>query len=260
VNIFWLAGWLIFIYMNLVFILSLIKKDASIVDIAWGAGFALVIISSYLSVSDFQNFPGGRQFLALLLITTWALRLSWHIYKRNKGKPEDFRYATWRQKWGKYFIIRGYFQIFLLQGLFMFLIILPGLFIMKSHHSDWNWLDNLGLLVWLTGFLLEAIADQQLKKFKQNPENKGKIKQTGLWRYSRHPNYFGEAMMWWGIFLIGLNTSAGWVGIISPLTITFLLVKVSGVPLLEKKYLGNREFESYKRVTSAFIPLPPKRR
>jgi len=256
---FLLAALIILAYMSLIYLLSLIKKNASIVDIAWGAGFILVILTFYSRLLVNHESAGGRKFLTAIMITIWGLRLSWHIYKRNKGKPEDYRYAAWRQKWGRNFALRSYFQIFLLQGFFMFLIILPGLLIMTSQKPGWSFYDSLGLLVWLIGFLFEAKADDQLKKFKQNPENKGKIMRGGLWRYSRHPNYFGESLMWWGIFIIALNAPSGWLGIISPLTITFLLVKVSGVPLLEKKYQGNPEFEAYKKVTSAFFPLPPKK-
>jgi len=259
-NIFLLALTIIFLYMNLIYVLSLIKKNASIVDIAWGAGFVLVTVSG-LFFSTFEQHPAEpRKILTAVLVTIWGIRLSWHIYRRNKGKPEDFRYAAWRRKWGKIFALRSYFQIFLLQGFFMYLIVLPGLLIIRDRVGPLNYLDFLGLIVWLTGFFFEATADAQLKRFKKNPENKGKLITTGLWRYSRHPNYFGEAVMWWGIFLIGLNVSGGWLGLVSPLTITVLLIRVSGVPLLEKKYLGSPAFEAYKAATSAFFPLLPKKR
>jgi steroid 5-alpha reductase family enzyme len=245
--------------MNLIFILSLIKKNASIVDIAWGAGFVLVTASALLFFTFRQQSLDSRKILTAVLITIWGSRLSWHIYQRNKGKPEDFRYAAWRQKWGKNFVLRSYFQIFLLQGFFLYLIVLPALFIIRDRFDGLNHLDAFGLLVWLTGFFFEATADAQLKKFKKKPENKGKLIATGLWKYSRHPNYFGESVMWWGIFLIGLNAAGGWLGVTSPLTITILLTLVSGVPLLEKKYLGSPAFKAYKATTSAFFPLPPKK-
>ncbi|MGB9765798.1 MAG: DUF1295 domain-containing protein [Candidatus Saccharicenans sp.] len=259
-NYFLLGGIIILLYMTFIYLLSLIKKNAALVDIAWGLGFILIIVTFYLmSWLNNHKLPGGRQLLTTLMITAWGIRLSWHIYQRNKGRPEDYRYAAWRQNWGKNFALRSYFQIFLLQGIFMFLIILPGLLIIKSQVTAWSLLDSIGLLIWIMGFLFEAKADEQLKKFKQNPENKGKIMRTGLWRYSRHPNYFGESVMWWGIFILGLNAPSGWIGVISPLTITFLLLKVSGIPLLEKKYQGNPEFEAYKTATSAFFPWPPKK-
>lgn len=260
IQIFMVALLTIFVYMSLIFIFSLIKKNASIVDIAWGTGFLVVLLVSLITETDFPKEITGRKLLVLFLIAVWGLRLSWHIYKRNKGKPEDFRYAAWREKWGKWFTLRSYFQIFMLQGFFLFLIILPALLIVgQKDIKSWTILDFLGTMVWLVGFIFEARADHELKKFKSDPANKGKIIKTGLWRYSRHPNYFGEAVMWWGIFIIGLNVKSGWAGIISPLTITLLLTRVSGVPLLEKKYAGNPEYEAYKAVTSAFFPLPPRK-
>ncbi|MGB9836322.1 MAG: DUF1295 domain-containing protein [Candidatus Saccharicenans sp.] len=260
-QIFFTAALAIFVYFSLIFLLSLAKKNASIVDVAWGAGFFLVLVVCLLTSPRFPKQLTGHQLLILTMIALWGFRLSWHIYRRNKGKPEDFRYAGWRQKWGKWFELRGYFQIFLLQGFFMFLILLPALFVISQPTgSGWTWLDSLGLLVWLTGYLFESRADAELRRFKADPANRGKIIQTGLWRYSRHPNYFGEALMWWGIFIIGLKAKWGWLGLISPLTITFLLTRVSGIPLLEKKYAGQPEYEAYKATTSAFIPWPPRKK
>ncbi len=259
-QIFMTAALTVFLYMSLIFLISLVKKNASIVDIAWGAGFLVVLLVSLLTEPEFSEQLTGRKLLVLILVAVWGLRLSWHIYQRNKGKPEDFRYAAWREKWGKWFTLRSYFQIFMLQGFLMFLIVLPALFIMGQPEAKaWTILDLIGITVWLTGFVFEARADYELKKFKSDPANKGKIIRTGLWRYSRHPNYFGEAVMWWGIFFLGLNVKFGWAGIISPVTITLLLTRVSGVPMLEKKYAGNPEYEAYKAVTSAFFPLPPRK-
>ncbi|MGQ9800821.1 MAG: DUF1295 domain-containing protein [Candidatus Saccharicenans sp.] len=259
-NIFLVSALIIFLYMNLVFILSLIKKNAAIVDVAWGLGFVLVVASHLAREALLHRTLDYRQLLVAVLVTIWGIRLSWHIYRRNRGKPEDYRYANWRQKWGRTFVLRSYFQIFLLQGFFMFLILMPCLLILRARSGRLSWLEAVGLLVWLAGFFFEAVADAQLRRFKQNPENRGRIITSGLWKYSRHPNYFGEAVMWWGIFLIALNTPAGWLGIIGPLTITLLLTMVSGVPLLEKKYRGQPEFEAYRAVTSAFFPLPPRKK
>lgn len=256
-NIFLVSVMIIFLYMNLVFGLSLIKKNAALVDVAWGPGFVLVVTSHLLRESLHHAVIDSRQFLVAILITIWGTRLSWHIYRRNKGKPEDYRYANWRRKWGRTFVLRSYFQVFLLQGFFMFLILMPSLLVLRVRSGRLNWLEALGLLVWLTGFLFKALADWQLRRFKQNLENRGRIITGGLWRYSRHPNYFGESVMWWGIFLIALDTPLSWLGIISPLTITLLLTMVSDIPLLEKKYHGQAEFEAYREVTSAFFPCLP---
>ena len=239
-------------YMTLWFIVSVIKKRNDIADIAWGLGFVLLAwLASYLS---------GYSFKALLvngLITIWGLRLAWHIYNRNKKKPEDSRYFKWRKTW-KNFYLRSYLQVFLLQGIFIFLISLPVMFINHSVSRGFGFFEVIGLLVWGLGFYFESTGDRQLKKFISDPANKGKLMDRGLWHYSRHPNYFGEVTQWWGIFIIALSIPGSFFTIIGPLTITILILFVSGIPLLEKKYAGRSDFEEYKRKTSVFIPLPPR--
>jgi steroid 5-alpha reductase family enzyme len=190
------------------------------------------------------------------LVTIWGLRLAIHIYSRNKGKAEDFRYKAWREQWGKWFLVRSYFQVFLLQGLFLFLISLPVILI-NQHTTALSFLDFLGIAVWIIGFYFEVVGDWQLSQFVREPSNRGKIIETGLWKYTRHPNYFGEVVQWWGIFLMAISLPNGILTIIGPLTITILILFVSGIPMLEKKYEGRADFEDYKRRTSAFIPLPP---
>jgi len=154
---------------------------------------------------------------------------------------------------------RAFLQIFMLQAFFMAVIAYPVIAINATEKASFSIWGILGALVWIKGFYFEALGDWQLKQFIQNPDNKGKIMKNGLWKYTRHPNYFGEATMWWGIFIIGIGTDSGILGIISPLTITILLVFVSGVPMLEKKYAENEEFQAYARVTSKFIPWFPKK-
>ena len=233
---------------------SLIKKRNDVADVAWGLGFVLMTwVSFFLSDNS-----GVRGLLVGILVTVWGLRLAWHIHARNKGKAEDYRYLAWRKKWGKYFYIRSYFQVYLLQGAFLFLIILPVLMINKNAGSALGLFDLVGVIVWLIGFYFEAVGDAQLARFIKNPENKGRLMQDGLWAYTRHPNYFGEVMQWWSIWLIALSVSGGWLGIIGPITITFLILKVSGIPMLEKKMEENPDFTEYKRKTSIFIPLPRK--
>ena len=146
----------------------------------------------------------------------------------------------------------------MLQGLFLYLIILPVLFINKSSFNGFQILDVIGFIVWVVGFYFESVGDYQLKKFISNPLNKGKLIDEGLWRYSRHPNYFGEVTQWWGIFIIALSLPLSFFTIIGPVTITILILFVSGVPLLEKKYAGRKDFEEYKKRTSIFFPLPPR--
>ncbi|MDD3995458.1 MAG: DUF1295 domain-containing protein, partial [Bacilli bacterium] len=150
--------------------------------------------------------------------------------------------------------INAYFKIFMLQGLLMSIISLPIIFFNASNLEKLNLLNIFGIIIWIIGYIFEVVGDYQLKKFIKNSNNKGKIMTSGLWKYTRHPNYFGESVMWWGIFLITINSSLGYFGIISPIFITFLLVFVSGIPLLEKKYENNKEFQEYAKKTSKFIP------
>lgn len=246
---------LLLVYMSLWFVIALLKKRNDVADVAWGLGFVLMAWSSlYLS--------GGselRQLLVVALVSAWGLRLAWHIHARNKGKAEDYRYAAWRAAWGRWFYLRSFFQVYVLQGVLLFLVVSPVLAINRALGPALGLLDLVGLLVWLVGFYFESVGDAELAKFIKNPENKGKLMQSGLWAYTRHPNYFGEVTEWWGIWLIALSVSGGAYAIIGPLTITFLILKVSGVPLLEAKMVENPEFAEYKRRTSMFIPLPPRR-
>ncbi len=240
-------------YMTVWFVISLVVKRNDIVDIAWGIGFVLLLWQAFLMHPVFSL---GR-FCILMCVTIWGFRLSYHIMKRNSKKPEDFRYAAWRKEWGKAFIIRSYLQVFMLQGLLLYIIALAPVVFFLTYQSDsiYTWI---GLIVWMVGFMFEAVGDYQLHIFRKLERNKEKIMRTGLWKYTRHPNYFGESVMWWGIWLMTFGT-AWWLPlIISPVLITVLLLKVSGVPMLEKKYEENLEYQAYKEVTSAFIPMPPK--
>jgi steroid 5-alpha reductase family enzyme len=250
-----LAALVVFLYMSAVFLVALARKNNGIVDIAWGVGFILVSAVTLLSFGHGR----ARQWLALALVLTWGGRLALHIHKRNRGKEEDFRYAAWRRAWGKYFVLRSFLQIFMLQGLLMLLVVTPVLLIVGQEQPPLNLLDGLSALVWLTGFLFETIGDRQLAAFIRNPANRGKLMAGGLWSVTRHPNYFGEAALWWGMGLLALSTPHGWLGLIGPALITFLLLFVSGVPLLEKKYAGRPDWEEYKRRTSRFVPWFPKK-
>jgi len=238
------------LYMTIVFILALMRKDNSIVDVAWGLGFIMIAIYSIIQSGEVDL----RKMIVSLLVLLWGMRLSFHILVRNSGKGEDFRYKAWRSTW-KYFVLRSFFQIFMLQGLFMLVISAPVWFINFSSGGPLGPWDSAGLLVFGAGFLFEVIADYQLVDFKKNPENKGKIITTGLWAVSRHPNYFGEALVWWGISLYALSFPHGWYTLISPVVITLLLRFVSGVPMLEKKYEGHPDWPDYKAKTAAFVPF-----
>lgn len=246
----------VFLYMNLIFLIALIKKNNSIVDIAWGIGFILVALFNFFYQPGFT----ARQMLVMLLIVLWGIRLAHYIYCRNRNKPEDFRYAAWRRQWGKYWVIRSYFQVFMIQGLFMLVVVSPVFVLHNDTGGKLGILEILGAALWLVGFLFQSIGDLQMSNFKKDAANKGKVMTSGLWQYTRHPNYFGETSMWWGIFLIVAGIPNSWWAIISPVTITFLLLFVSGVPLLEKKYKDNPEFQEYAVKTSAFIPWFPRKK
>lgn len=245
------------LYMYGVWLLSLVKKNASIVDVFWGLGFILIAWLTFYKADGYA----ARQLLLVLLTTIWGLRLSLHILLRNWGKGEDRRYQAWRDKRGESFGWVSLFTVFLTQAILLWVISLVvqlGQFApVPNQLTMW---DVLGILVWGVGLMFEAVADWQLARFKADPNNKGKVMDQGLWKYSRHPNYFGETLIWWGLFFITFSTPTGYWAVISPITITFLLLKVSGVTLLEKDITERRpEYREYIETTSAFIPWFPKR-
>jgi steroid 5-alpha reductase family enzyme len=246
------AALILFLYMTALFIIALKLKDNSIADVAWGPGFILVAISTLIQNGTFSV----RQLIVCLLVLIWGLRLSIRIYSRNKGKGEDIRYRKWREEWGKSFVIRSYLQVFILQGCILLLNITPVL-IINTYKAAFCFVDILGVLVWVLGFCFESISDWQLDRFIKDKGNRGKIMDKGLWRYSRHPNYFGEVTMWWGIYILALSVPWGWFSIIGPLTISSMILFVSGVPMTEKLMEDIPGFDDYKRVTSIFIPWFP---
>lgn len=245
------ATLIVFVYMTLVFLLAMLLKDNSIVDIFWGIGF---IVLTLFFLFRLQVTDPGR-LIAASLVVLWAVRLSVHIFLRNKGRGEDFRYANWRRTW-KHFVLRSFLQVFMLQGFFMLVIAWPVLHILGSKNEvETGFISIAGLLIFAAGFYFEAAGDYQLMRFRKNPENQGKIITSGLWKYTRHPNYFGEALLWWGIWLMAVPVVDGIYTIISPITITLLLRYVSGVPMLEKKYKGRVDWEEYKSRTPIFFPF-----
>lgn len=250
---------LLFIYFFLFFVVATMIKDNSIVDMGWGIGFVLVAIYLFAQTTGFLPLT-----LITVLTSIWGLRLFYHILKRNHKKGEDFRYRKWRQEWGKYVVPRAFFQIFMTQGALMYIISLSA--ILTAEQADKApeiavdmLLLYIGVGVWLLGFFFEAVGDFQLKVFIGTPQNKGKIMNQGLWKFTRHPNYFGEATMWWGIFLIALSGGTSFYAIASPITITLLLLFVSGIPLLEKSMQDRPGYKEYATKTSIFIPWFPKR-
>jgi steroid 5-alpha reductase family enzyme len=241
--------------MTLLWLLSLQLKNASIVDIFWGPGFMLV---TWLA---FALAPQGylpRKVLVSLLATVWGLRLALHIGIRNRGRPEDFRYARWRTANGPRWWWLSYIQVFLLQGLLMWIISAPLIAAQTAGFpAILTPLDWLGALIWAFGLLFELIGDAQLAQFKADPRNQGRILTRGLWKYTRHPNYFGEAVLWWGFYILAVAAGKWWT-IFSPILMTFLLLRVSGVAMLERALQLRPGYEEYMRRTSAFFPWLPR--
>jgi steroid 5-alpha reductase family enzyme len=244
---------IIFGVMTVLWLLSLAVKNAGIVDIFWGAGFVIVTLAMF-SLSE----QTARQALLAALVTLWGLRLSVHIFFRNRGKAEDFRYARWRQEHGPRWWWVSFFTVFLLQGILLVMIAVPLVAVQTARDGQaLTWFDAPGIAVWAAGFLFEALGDHQLTRFKADPANKGKVLTSGLWRYTRHPNYFGDAVQWWGFYLLAAAAGAWWA-VFSPLLMTFLLVRVSGVPLLERTMKTRPGYEEYLRRTNAFVPWCPR--
>jgi len=247
--------------MTLLWLVSLALRDASIVDIFWGAGF--VVLGWLYFVLAPQGLP-ARKLLIAILVSIWGLRLSFHIFARNRGKGEDFRYVAMRQAAGAGWWWQSYFKVFVLQGVLMWLISAPLLAAQVAAIPGLAKMDGapimvLGVLVWVIGFFFEAAGDWQLARFKADPANKGKVMNRGVWRYTRHPNYFGDAAQWWGFFLIALS-AGGWMTVFSPLLMTFLLVRVSGKALLERSMAQRPGYREYVKSTSGFVPWFPRQR
>lgn len=242
--------------MTLLWLFSLAIKDSSIVDIFWGIGF-VITAWFYAYIIGFEKL-NAWQFIFLGMVSIWGSRLAIYLGIRNIGKGEDFRYAQWRKESGKNWWWISFLRVFVLQGIILWIvssIFVPALLATKNLPI----LIYAGITLWAIGLYFEAIGDYQLMQFKNNPNNKGKVLNTGVWKYTRHPNYFGDALLWWGFFCFAFAHSSGWTFIFSPLLMTFLLLKISGVAMLEKTLKETKpKYEEYIRKTSAFIPWPPK--
>ena len=257
INPFLLSALCIFCFMCCMFVIATIKKDNSIVDIGWGLGFIVVVLVTFF----YYGYDRRSQKLVTFLTIVWGMRLSLYILVRNWGKPEDFRYVKMRNDWGKNVVVRAFFQVFMLQGVIMFINTLPMVIVNSAPHLVYphlRWLYPIGSAIGLVGFLFEAVGDWQMYMFKTDRHKHG-IMNTGLWKYTRHPNYFGEAVQWWAMFILSIPSGLWYISLLAPVTITFFLLRVSGVTLLEKKYEGNDAYSLYKRNTSSFIPWFPKK-
>ena len=241
--------------MLLVWVSSLILKDASLVDRFWGLGFVL----SSIAVAVYTGLGTTPAIVLLLIVSIWGLRLTLYLTWRNWGHGEDYRYVAMRQRWGNAFALKSLLFVFAFQGLILWWVVLPITIGMTEAPEIWHWTHGVGLLFWAIGLFFESVGDRQLARFKANPENKGKVLCTGVWRYTRHPNYFGDALVWWGIYcFVCAGDLARWT-LLSPLLMNFFLLRVSGVPLTEKRLAKTRpEYADYVAHTSRFIPWPPK--
>lgn len=248
---------LIVVLVTLVWGLSVIITNASIVDLFWGLGF--VIVNAYYAFNSGELYT--RKIVMLILVSLWGLRLFGYLSWRNIGKGEDFRYQEFRRHYGadRYWWF-SYFQVFLLQGALIALVSLPLLGIhYYSDNSDLVLLDYLGIVLFIIGFTFEAGGDFQLAKFKGNPENKGKVLNTGFWKYTRHPNYFGDSAVWWSFGLFSIAAGSYWT-VIGAIFMTLLIIKVSGVALLEKTLNDTKpQYRDYIMKTNAFLPWFPRK-
>ncbi len=243
----------LFVYMTAWFFVAKQTKKISMVDVAWGGGFALVAWIAEL------KYPSARSLLVAVLVSLWALRIINHLGRRVFGGGDDPRYLEISKKWQGNFWLRAYGSIFLLQGLIILLVTLPVVAATGEQNPDLAGLSVLGAAIWAVGFLIEMHADKQLRVYLADTKNKGKVMDRGLWKYSRHPNYFGELLQWWAIALIALQVHGGWFGLLGPLTLTVLIVFVSGIPPIENRKKSDPAYAAYMRRTSPLILWPPKR-
>jgi steroid 5-alpha reductase family enzyme len=234
-------------------LVSIPMRNVSIVDSLWSLSFVLMTLVYILLAPA----AGDRALLTLFLVGVWAVRLSAYITQRNWGKPEDRRYQAIRRENEPGFWLKSLYVVFGLQAILAWIISLPLLTAVVTP-TPIGWLDYTAVALWLIGLVFEAVADAQLAAFKARPESQGRVMDRGLWRYSRHPNYFGEACIWWGLWLLAAASGAWWT-IISPLLMTLLLLRVSGVTLLERDIVDRRPgYREYAARTNVFVPGPPR--
>jgi steroid 5-alpha reductase family enzyme len=249
-----LAGAAIATLAIVAWLISIAKNDVSIVDVLWAPMF-LIVTLGYMATAD---SIGPRAAMVLVLVAVWALRLAGHIAWRNHGQPEDRRYRAIRRNNEPNFAVKSLYIVFGLQAFLAWFIALP-LVVAVTAPNSLTPIDYVGTALFLVGFSFEAVGDWQLAHFKSDPTNHGRVLNRGLWAYTRHPNYFGEFVIWWGFFLIAVS-AGGWWTVTSPLLMTFLLLKVSGVAMLERDISERRpDYETYVRSTNAFFPGLPRR-
>jgi steroid 5-alpha reductase family enzyme len=246
------------VVMVATWVVSLVIEDVSIVDPVWGLGFVVVAWVARIS-ADGHGVP-IRQNVLVVLTTIWGLRLGIHLLVRHHGDGEDFRYRRMRRKHGERFRFTSLYRVFAFQGLMMFVVSMPvQVGPVPDHPSGLGLVGIVGIAVWTIGIAFEAIGDWQLTRFRRDPASAGSVLDTGLWRYTRHPNYFGDCCVWWGLFLVAAATGVGALTILSPIVMTVLLLRVSGVPMLEYSLRKRRAgYDDYITRTSGFFPRPPR--
>jgi steroid 5-alpha reductase family enzyme len=244
----------VLVLFGLVFALSVVRDRHDLVDTLWGLGFAVVAVTTF-AIADGDL---ATRLLLTVLTVVWGVRLAVHIGLRNRGKPEDRRYTEIRAKAARWPNLRLARVVYLTQAAVLYVVSLP-VQIGQYGSGAPTWLLAVGTVVWLVGFTFESIGDWQLRRFAADPANRGRVLDTGLWRYTRHPNYFGDATVWWGLYLLACGTWAGAATLPAPLLMTFVLAKGTGKPLTEKHLTGTRPgYAEYVRRTSGFVPLPPR--
>jgi steroid 5-alpha reductase family enzyme len=246
--------------MIAMWLLSLALRDASIVDIFWGLGFCVIAIASFaLSDVGTPNSAGSpRRGLVTALTCLWGLRLAGYLLWRNAGHGEDPRYIAMRRHWGSGFWWISLFTVFGLQGVLMWIVSLPIQLTLAAPGGPLGVVDAVGIAIYAFGLLFESIGDWQLARFRAEPQNAGRVLDRGLWRYTRHPNYFGDFCVWWGLFTIALSAPFGFASVLGPVLMSFLLLRVSGVPMLERSIHKRRpDYAAYRERTAAFFPRPP---
>ncbi|MEJ7633736.1 DUF1295 domain-containing protein [Aeromicrobium sp.] len=235
------------------------QKKLTVVDTMWGLGFVLVAAETALVSSGGDGDPALRWIL-LTMVTIWGVRLAWHLHRRNSGQAEDPRYQELADADGRSFTRVALMRVFLPQGVAMWLVATP-IMVGANNHDICTPLLAVGLVVWAIGVFFETVGDAQLAAFKRDPSNKGKLMDQGLWRYTRHPNYFGDACVWTGIWIVVAGSWAGLATVIGPIAMTVFLTKVTGAALNEKGMKKSKPgYDEYVRRTSGFIPLPPKKK
>lgn len=242
----------VLLFMSLVYLLARARRRIDTVDIAWGLSF---IVGAWAVLIQ---QPTGRSWVVAALVSIWGFRLAWHIYSRSKRHGDDPRYKKITEKWQGNIWLQAYPRIYLVQGVLSWLVSLPIIMTASIPIAGWEWLIIAGTIVWTSGFIVESISDRQLRRYLAQP-SRPKVMDKGLWSYSRHPNYFGELVQWWGIGIIALSTQLGFIGLIGPALISYLIIFVSGIPPIENRKKQDPDYADYMKRTSSLLPWPPKR-